>query len=68
MITVKKEDYTLKCSNRTWTDLIAFDEDNNEIARISYVEGEVIYNQDPKESMKETLNQRMPNHLIYWKC
>lgn len=46
---------------RQWYALIARDENNNEITRLTYVHGDTC---DPKEEIKEILNKRYPNHLI----
>lgn len=64
MITVKKEISLPINKERQWYDLVAYDEDNNEVARLAYVPGDTIYNCDPKEEITKMINERCPDHLI----
>ena len=64
MITVKKVISLPINKKRQWYDLIAYDEDNNVIVRLSYVHEDTIYNCDPKEEITIMINERCPDHTI----
>lgn len=64
MITVKKEISLPINEKRQWYDLVAYDENENVITRLTYVPNDTLYNCDVKNEIKNMINKRCPDHLI----